>query len=52
MTDEPRSAERRKADALELLRRPAADVWVATASDGGPHLVPVSLGWLDDDDRS
>jgi hypothetical protein len=45
----PRSAHRRKADSLDLLRRPAADVWVATASADGPHLVPVSLAWLDDD---
>jgi hypothetical protein len=49
----PRSAARRKADTLEQLRRAAADVWVATASAYGttpwPHLVPVSLAWLDDE---
>jgi hypothetical protein len=49
----PRSAARRKADTLDLLRAPAADVWVATASVDGatarPHLVPVSLAWLDDE---
>jgi hypothetical protein len=54
MTAEPaRPASRRKADTLALLTEEAADVWVATASaEGGtasPHLVPVSLGWLDDD---
>lgn len=28
---------------------PAVDVWVATASPtGAPHLVPVSLAWLDE----
>ena len=36
MTAEPpRSAARRKADTLDLLRAPAADVWVATASSDG-----------------
>ena len=52
-TDPPRSAAQRKADTLEQLRRDAADVWVATASveEGTPwpHLVPVSLAWLDDE---
>ena len=39
----------RKADALALLATPAVDVWVATASaTGAPHLVPVSLAWVDE----
>ena len=32
-----------------MLATPAIDVWVATASAAGaPHLVPVSLAWVDD----
>jgi hypothetical protein len=46
--DEPRDAATRKADALAQLRSPAADVWVATAGDDGPYLVPLSLAWLGD----
>lgn len=39
----------RKADALAMLATPAVDVWVASASpSGAPHLVPVSLAWLDE----
>jgi hypothetical protein len=39
----------RRADTLALLATPAIDVWVATASaDGAPHLVPVSLAWVDE----
>jgi hypothetical protein len=39
----------RKADALAMLATPGADVWVATASPtGAPHLVPVSLAWIDE----
>lgn len=31
-----------------MLAAPEIDVWVATASAGGdPHLVPLSLGWID-----
>ncbi len=31
-----------------MLASPEIDVWVATASAGGdPHLVPLSLGWID-----
>jgi len=49
----PRPPEQRKADTLAKLTSDVIDVWVATASgDGGsvrPHLVPVSLAWLDDD---
>lgn len=49
MTAEPRDRETRKADALAMLMTPAIDVWVATASTAGtPHLVPVSLAWVDD----
>lgn len=44
----PRSREQRKADALAALTTPAVDVWVATTStDGRPHLVPLSLAWVD-----
>ena len=43
-----RDRETRKADALAMLATPAIDVWVATASAAGaPHLVPVSLAWVD-----
>jgi hypothetical protein len=50
MVDSPRPPERRKADALAKLGRPAADIWVASASaEGEAHLVPLSLGW--DGDR-
>lgn len=54
MTDRPaRPAAQRKADALVRLTADVTDVWVATASDDGgtvrPHLVPVSLAWLDDE---
>jgi hypothetical protein len=49
----PRPAHRRKADALAMLTGDVIDVWVATGSaEGGtvqPHLVPVSLAWLDDE---
>jgi hypothetical protein len=37
----------RKADTLAMLATPAIDVWVATAS-AAPHLVPVSLAWVDE----
>ena len=44
-----RERETRKADTLAMLTTPAIDVWVATASaDGAPHLVPVSLAWVDE----
>ena len=46
---EPRDRATRKSDLLAALTAPAADVWVATASaDGAPHLVPLSLAWIDD----
>ena len=45
---EARDAATRKADTLAMLATPAIDVWVATASAAGaPHLVPVSLAWVD-----
>jgi hypothetical protein len=43
---EPRDAATRTADTLAKLRAPAADVWVASASAGDAHLVPLSLAWL------
>ena len=49
MTPEARDREARKADTLAMLATPAIDVWVATASAAGaPHLVPVSLAWVDE----
>jgi len=49
MTADARDRETRKADALAMLATPAIDVWAATASAAGaPHLVPVSLAWVDD----
>ncbi len=44
-----RERETRKADTMAMLTTPAIDVWVATASAvGAPHLVPVSLAWIDE----
>ena len=48
MADEPRSAERRKADVLAKLTAPVADAWVATAGDAGPHLVPLTALWWEE----
>lgn len=46
---QPRDRPTRKADVLAMLATPALDVWVATASPAGsPHLVPLSLGWVDE----
>ncbi len=42
-----RTAEQRKADTLAKLAEPAIDVWVSSAGDE-PHLVPLSLGWVDE----
>ena len=52
-TSGPRSREQRRADTLAMLRTPARDAWVATASVAGdgtaaPYLVPLSLAWIDD----
>jgi hypothetical protein len=47
--DAARDRATRTADTLAMLTTPAIDVWVATASsEGAPHLVPVSLAWVDD----
>jgi Pyridoxamine 5'-phosphate oxidase len=49
VTADAREREARKADTVAMLATPAIDVWVATASaEGVPHLVPVSLAWVDD----
>jgi hypothetical protein len=49
VTAEARDRATRKADTLAMLTTPEIDVWVATASAAGaPHLVPVSLAWVDD----
>ena len=40
----PRSAEQRVADALARLEHDE-DVWVASAGEGGPWLVPLSFQW-------
>ena len=49
MTAQARDRESRKADTLAMLTTPAIDTWVATASaQGVPHLVPVSLAWVDE----
>lgn len=48
MTREPaRTLGERHRDTRKLLET-EVDVWVATASDGAPYLVPVSLAWLDE----
>jgi hypothetical protein len=51
----PRTMEERKTDTLARLQAAEADVWVATASvsDTDPatadaHLVPLSIGWVDE----
>ncbi|WP_249997865.1 pyridoxamine 5'-phosphate oxidase family protein [Actinoplanes sp. M2I2] len=48
MADDPRSRQERKADVLARLTGPVVDAWVATAGDAGPHLVPLTLAWLDE----
>jgi len=46
---EPRDRSTRKADLIRALTAGAADAWVATASpEGGPHLVPLSVAWIED----
>jgi hypothetical protein len=48
-TSNARDRETRKADTLAMLATPAIDAWVATASAAGaPHLVPLSLAWVDE----
>ena len=44
MTDAVRDASERQKDTVARLEGDA-DVWVATASAGRPHLVPLSLAW-------
>lgn len=45
----PRDPATRKHDTLAMWATPAIDVWVATASaDGGAHLVPLSLAWVEE----
>jgi hypothetical protein len=49
----PRTREQRRADTLDKLTAPAADVWVAPAAvDAGGHatsyMVPLSLAWIDE----
>ena len=44
----PRTRAQRKADTLAKLDAAKADAWVASASDDGPYLVPLSLAWLDE----
>jgi hypothetical protein len=44
VSDAVRSAAQRRTDTLARLEGDA-DVWVATATAGRPHLVPLSLAW-------
>ena len=44
----PRDGSTRKQDALTLLATPVLDAWVASASSAGPHLIPLSLAWIDE----
>lgn len=44
MTEERRSADRRIADARHRLEHDA-DLWIATATDGQPWLIPLSFHW-------
>jgi hypothetical protein len=44
----PRPLAQRKQDTLEALRQPEVDAWVATASDAGSWLVPLSMYWTGD----
>ena len=51
--DAPRPPAQRKVDALAQLQTPGIDVWVATAGTSDddapvPHLVPLSLAWIDE----
>jgi hypothetical protein len=42
---EARSLAQRKADVVAKLTAPRADAWVATGSQSGPYLVPLSVHW-------
>ncbi|NUP01539.1 MAG: pyridoxamine 5'-phosphate oxidase family protein [Nonomuraea sp.] len=44
MTPPARTAEQRKQDTLDRLDRDV-DVWVATAGDDGPYMIPLSFLW-------
>src|SRR5262245_28596830 len=44
----PRPRAERIADTRAMLATPEIDVWVSTADGDRPHLVPLSLGWVDD----
>jgi hypothetical protein len=44
MTSERRSRSQRQADTRARLEGDA-DIWVASAQDGRPHLVPLSFAW-------
>jgi nitroimidazol reductase NimA-like FMN-containing flavoprotein (pyridoxamine 5'-phosphate oxidase superfamily) len=48
MAEVPRGFDARKRDALARLAAPVVDGWVATAGEGGVHLVPLSLAWIDE----
>jgi hypothetical protein len=45
--NQPRSREQRMADTRAKLAERHADVWVASASGGDAHLVPLSFAWTD-----
>ena len=47
-TAEPRDLTTRLADTRAMLSTAEIDVWVATASESRPHLVPLSLAWVDE----
>ncbi|MGH8988791.1 MAG: pyridoxamine 5'-phosphate oxidase family protein [Acidimicrobiales bacterium] len=44
MTDECRTRAQRRTDTLARLEVDE-DIWVASASEGAPHLVPLSFAW-------
>jgi hypothetical protein len=49
VTSQARDRATRKTDTLQMLATRAIDTWVATASaDGTPHLVPLSLAWVEE----
>ncbi|WP_433377571.1 pyridoxamine 5'-phosphate oxidase family protein [Actinoplanes sp. CA-142083] len=45
---DPRGQAERKADVLARLAAPVADCWVATAAEGEPYLVPLTLAWFEE----
>ena len=48
MPERPRSTAERRADVLARLGAPVADCWVATADEGEPYLVPLTMAWFGD----